>query len=249
MRARSGACTHIGRVRQSNQDRYGIDDPLGVYVLADGMGGYEGGDVAAQIAVAEVLREARKFLLLPSPSQAAVNALGIRPRSLGVQLAQSAHQAICKHARENPDVARMGSTIDVLLVGERSFGIAHVGDARVYLLRSGLHLLTQDHTLGEALRAAGQPVGKGATSALISCLGPAGDGPSIDVHMYEACADDVLLMCSDGVHRSLSDREIARCLMVARSSGPEAAATALVQHAVTKSGADNATAVIVILDT
>jgi serine/threonine protein phosphatase PrpC len=183
--------------------------------LADGMGGAQGGRVAAEIAV-------RGFL---------DGCLG-QPATLGARAADAVNRWIHSLGRSDPALNGMACTLSALLLCGRSAHLVHVGDSRVYRLRDNvLTLLTTDHTLGAP----------GTTHALTRAVG-AQDSLRVDHFKESALLHDRYLICSDGVHGVLSTREIHALL--AKRAAPEETAQQLVDTAIAKSDADNATALV-----
>ncbi len=226
--------TDTGRQRRGNEDSAFARAPL--FVIADGMGGAQAGEVASRIAVEAFQGE------LPdqgSPEQ----------RLAGV--AQAANRRIYESAREEHERAGMGTTLTAVYVDDSTLAIAHVGDSRAYLFRDGkLELLTQDHTLvGELVRqgklteeqAAEHPQRSVITRAL-------GIDPEVEVDTwtYAARAGDVVLLCSDGLTSMISEEQIAAVL--ASESDLDAAAKRLVNEANEAGGRDNITVILFTLE-
>ncbi|HEY6881045.1 MAG TPA: cyclic nucleotide-binding domain-containing protein, partial [Polyangiales bacterium] len=242
--------TSVGRVREHNEDALLVDEALGLYAVADGMGGHAAGEVASQMAlatVARVLREqwARVEQLLAQP--------GSRPCARDVQrLLDEAALAACAavHEAGQADEARrgMGTTLSLLLlVGAQGF-IAHVGDSRVYLLRQGKsHQLTQDHTLQNELLKRGkltpaQVAQVKQKNALIRAIGVYAS-VEVDTLCFDVLPGDRFLLCSDGLYSYLQKDELGAIF-----DGPlEQAATRLVALANQRGGHDNITALVVAI--
>jgi len=143
MLLRSAASTHVGLRRQANEDRYAIVPELGLYVVADGMGGHRAGQVASQLAAEGAIR--------------AIEALQGASVSLAERLRHAvscANREIFTAAQARPELSGMGTTFVGMLFGGERLALAHVGDSRAYLLRQGrLRPLTDDHSIvGELLR-------------------------------------------------------------------------------------------------
>jgi serine/threonine protein phosphatase PrpC len=188
--------------------------------LADGMGGAQGGRVAAEVAV-------RGFLdgCLGQPAT-------LGAARIGARAADAVNRWIHSLGRSDPSLNGMACTLSALLLCGRSAHLVHVGDSRVYRLRDNvLTLLTTDHTLGAP----------GTTHALTRAIG-AQDSLRVDHFKESAHLHDRYLICSDGVHGVLSSREIHALL--AKRAAPEETAQQLVDTAIAKSDADNATALV-----
>ena len=237
MLLRSAASTHVGMRRQSNEDRYAIVPELGLYLVADGMGGHKAGQVASHLAAEGSIR--------------AIEALQGASVSLAERLRHAvacANREIFTAAQAKPELSGMGTTLVGMLFGGDRLALAHVGDSRAYLLRQGrLRGLTDDHSIvGELLRrheiseadAAQHPHRHVLTRAL-------GIRPRTEPDLAEMTPQegDVFIMCSDGLTGHVDDEEIADHLM----SEPdlEAAAASLVDTANKAGGQDNITVLLV----
>jgi serine/threonine protein phosphatase PrpC len=191
-----------------------------VAALADGMGGARGGRVAAELAV-------RGFIegCLDMPPT-----LGVA--RIGAAAADAVNRWVHTLGRSDPELNGMACTLSALVLCGRSTHLVHVGDSRVYRLREGeLSLLTTDHTLGAP----------GTTSALTRAVG-AQDSLRVDHFKETAHLHDRYLICSDGVHGTLSRQEIHAVL--AKRAAPKVTADRLVEHAKTSTDSDNATALV-----
>jgi protein phosphatase len=223
--------THQGRIRTNNEDSVfptssGRSDETTVLMVADGMGGHAAGEIASRLAIAAAGREA----------------------SEPIERVTSANQAIIEHARTDPGLAGMGTTLTLTeFRPEGEFRFAHVGDSRAYLLHGGdLNQLTVDHTvMAEYLRSGSISPEEVATHPQRSMLTRAlGLLPEVEVDAFDVpvAPGDRLLLCSDGVSSMLSEEEIRRQL--AKPSAEEAA-WGLVDEANRAGGHDNITAVVI----
>jgi protein phosphatase len=218
--------TDTGRQRSANEDSLFTREP--VFVVADGMGGAQAGEVASKAAAESFDRE------LP----------GMAPERLLTETIEEANRTIHELARKDPGLAGMGTTITAAIVdpvaGEVAIG--HVGDSRAYRLRAGkLERLTRDHSLVEEMRRKGQLTEAQAEdhpqrSIITRALGPEPE-VQVDVQTVPAQAGDIFLICSDGLTTMLDDDHIARLL--ARASSMDAAVRALVDEANRAGGRDN----------
>ena len=244
LRLTSAALTDIGRKRTNNEDAFIADAELGLYAVADGMGGHAGGEVASQMAI-EALRSA-----LPSAPDAAFveqPTLANRRRLLEwlVQTVQSINAAIHTRAQEEFKLRGMGCTLDVALIRGGGVFTAHVGDSRIYILRSGtVYQLTEDHTFAQMLLANGvlskEEVAKHPQRNMLTRgLGPF---PSVQVDsaFFELDAGDVFLLCSDGLYVEVPEERIAALL----TQPPEVATRELIAAGLEAGGRDNMTAVV-----
>ena len=228
--------TDLGKKRKINEDRYLVLDEHQLYVVADGMGGHAGGEVASQCAVdtiAAAFKE-QKFEGTPYPNV---------PRR-GGELAlaiQMANNAIYEKAKKEPKLSGMGTTIVSarFTPGKERVYIGHVGDSRCYRFRAGqLTQVTTDHTMGAI----------GMTGPFADHLSRAvGIAPAVKVDLVIAKPrhEDVFLLCSDGLSKMVKDDAIREVL--AAHSDPNEAVQALVQRANAGGGRDNITVILVVV--
>ncbi len=196
-RLRVAAATHVGRKRSSNEDSYLVDEQLGVFAVADGMGGHAAGEIASSVALDSI----QSSISSGSSIDSAINL---------------ANATVREHAASNPQLHGMGTTLTLLsIVGIPTIG--HVGDSRAYRLRDGeLAPLTEDHSLvAELVRAGKLTPEQAAThprrSIITRALG-ADETITIDlvpVHIQEG---DRLLLCSDGLSTMVDEAVIASFL-------------------------------------
>ncbi len=246
------ACVHsiTGR-RSGNEDACCSLPDLGLFAVADGMGGYEGGEIASQLAIDTLVEVVRDALTQPEGVRRTWP-IGYDPKlteaenvlNIAIRLA---HDRI--RARRQGALERMGSTLAVLLVHEGEATIAHIGDSRVYRLREGrLSLLTRDHTLAEEVASRGTPTsGRGLSNILTRALGSdagARRAGQPELRTEPAQPGDTFLLCSDGLSGALTETQLAAHLT---ASPPDAACHALVDAAFDAGSHDNITAVVVAL--
>jgi PPM family protein phosphatase len=234
----AAASTDRGRKRSSNEDAFGYSVEDGVFVVCDGMGGAAAGEIASSIAVDEVLhllssRGEQEPLSMP---KAAVSAIA------------AANDAIFSRAQRNQRLSGMGTTLVALAVQESHAWVLNVGDSRCYRIRDNrLEQLTLDHSLVEEQVRMGRmtrtqahrsPFKNVITRALGTqkCVTP-------DVFGIEAEPGDLFLLCTDGLTRELTDREIEELL--ANGQPLEALCCRLVDAAKRAGGHDNITCVLV----
>lgn len=234
-----GSSTDVGRVRKRNEDALHVD-PGGRYaVLADGMGGYRGGDVAATLAVT-VVRDALDagFAHMPERDEVA--------RML-FDATRDANAAIYRTGQIDPGLAGMGCTLVIATFLDGEVVSAHVGDSRLYRLRdTGLTLLTRDHTMLQEQVDGGIISAEEARSyayrgLLTRGLGVA-DEVLPDLGIHDAAAGDVFLLCSDGLTDMLDDQSIAA--IVAHRTAVSDIAVELVQQANDRGGRDNVSVIV-----
>ena len=245
----------IGRARTRNEDSLALVPSKGIAVVADGMGGHPGGDVASRIAAvrtAEMLEER----LGPGPF--AEQDLSARMRGAMMESVMSAHRAIRKACTEDEDLEGMGTTLTVMALDLDSnrYALGHVGDSRAYRFRAGeLSQLTRDDTWVQERVEAEELTPEQARNhpfshILTQCVGLP-DAPTPHILDGTAQADDVYLLCSDGLVGMLEDEDIAHILLeqlgdASHAEGLEAAAAALVAAANEAGGYDNVTVALML---
>jgi protein phosphatase len=240
MRFFVSACTDTGRKRAANEDFYALEEKLGLFVVADGLGGHVGGRHASELGVGVF-----------------VETVGTDPEGHAPEVLRHAFaragEAIFEAARNDAALCGMGTTLAALWLRGDEVILAHAGDSRLYLLRAGhLHALTLDHSV------VGERVARGELSAEQARIHPSrhvitravGVVPWVepDVAALRARVGDLFVLCSDGISSQLEDAEIERCLG-ARAVGLGNAAVSLVALANERGGEDNATVVLVELGT
>ncbi len=239
--------TDPGLLRSSNQDAFTILNDRGLWVVADGMGGHPGGDVASRLAVEVISQQAAAAFPHSMTKPAGRN------RSAAAQLKamiEAANRAILATAEASPNLKGMGTTVVALQVssGLRAHAtVAHVGDSRAYLWRdSNLTPLTRDHSLVEDYVRQGLISPEEARfhphrHVLSRALGIA-EAAEPDVSSFSLRRGDVLVLCTDGLTKMLPDEQIAEVL---RRTGrqPQQICAALVEQALQSGGEDNVTVV------
>ena len=252
MRITTGGVTDMGRVRTNNEDCYKIVEPLQLFVLSDGMGGEAHGEIASAMAVETVVNHC-----LDIESNPAARVIGrvdpnwsdrTRRLSTAVHLA---NKNIFKSAEEDPDRHGMGATLTAAWIDGAKLSIAHVGDSRAYLLRSGSLLqLTRDHSLvAEQVRrgilTAAEADESEMQSVLLRALGAQAE-IEVDAEEHTLFPRDILLLCSDGLTRVVTEPEIAGTLQA--ETDPTRASEKLVALANERGGPDNISVVAVRLE-
>lgn len=237
----------IGRKRGQNQDQLACDPQRGVFLVADGMGGHQGGETASRLAtetILEQLRTAQKQSSQPLAAKAAI---------------ERANREIYACAQKDPALRGMGTTTTLILadpeLSQPQLTIAHVGDSRAYLLTQGsIWQLTRDHSLVQEKLRAGLITREDLRTdkmknVITRSVGFEG-AVEVDVYSYLPRPDDCFLLCSDGLTGLVEDSEI---LQVARQQGLErgnleAIASALIALANERGGDDNITVVLARLE-
>ncbi len=248
------ALRDIGRVRQVNQDsvlsllttlpRDAMDVTLGLFVVADGMGGHDGGEVASRIAIRTIFQEVLSNLVLPAMDDGIIEAL----QPLMVTSVQQANTDIWEHAQATG--SDMGTTCTAVLMLGQAFYIAHVGDSRAYLLEAGgLHPLTADHsTVGRLIEMGQLDPAEARYHPLRNQLyRTIGQQPQVQVDfVYQPVGTGShLLLCSDGLWGMVPEEEIEQILV--NSPWPQDACNELIARANLAGGEDNISAVVVSL--
>ena len=234
---RAAGATHVGLVRQSNQDNFAFRE--GTFVLADGMGGHQGGEVASFEATSTILESGK------------INSVADMVKSVS-----KANQAILKRAKKEDNLSGMGTTVCVLseivgTTGKKRIGIANVGDSRIYRLgNSELTQITQDHSLVGDLVRTGELTQEEAArhpqrNILTRALGIEQD-LVIDTWELNPVAGDKYLLCSDGLFNEIDDEKIAQILM--EDTELEKIAQNLIDHALEAGGHDNITALVLCVE-
>ena len=241
--------TDTGRVREHNEDAVFANPHIGFVVLADGMGGYNAGEVASSMATTRLASELESALAARAPH--ATDGPGgeaFAGQCLRDAVAD-ANAAIFQAAQDEAGYAGMGTTLVAALFFDDRVAVAHVGDSRLYRLRDGtLSLLTHDHSLLQ------EPIDSGLLSAeearhslnrnlVTRALGV---DPLVEVDLAEhlVLPDDLYLLCSDGLNDMVPDEEIALALQTL-SGHLELAATQLVEMANDQGGRDNVSVILV----
>jgi len=245
----SGGATHVGLVRTNNEDCFRIVPAMNLFVLADGMGGEAHGEVASALAVETVIKHCMEGEENPATPLLG----GAKPGSTGksqrlLSAVHLANQKVFASAQEHPEQQGMGATLTTAWIDGQQLSIAHVGDSRVYLLRTGqLQQLTSDHSLvAEQVRrgilTANEAEQSNLQSVLLRALGTQPE-VEVDVEQVALFPSDVLLLCSDGLTRMVTEPEIAGTLQA--EPNPQRAAEKLVEHANEGGGIDNVSVIVV----
>lgn len=248
IKVQAAGFSDIGKIRKANEDCFLLNEPIGLFVVADGMGGHRGGDVASRLAVETIETHLASAVEQPSESDApfAENML----HSATDRLRQSiylANQKIYQQSVENAACRGMGTTVSALLLVGNSMITANVGDSPIYLLRNGeIENLYTPHTLlHERKKIPKSMQGRFSDGKLAHILTRAvGIRADVGVDYVETqCFDeDIVVLCSDGLSGKLSKSEI-RDLVYQNDS--EAACRKLTDLANQRGGEDNITVVVV----
>lgn len=236
--AKSAALSNVGKIRANNQDSGYAGTQL--FVVADGMGGHAGGDVASAIAIRRI-RETDRVYTSPGDAEFALQSSLI-----------AANQLLAETVFEHQELTGMGTTVSAMLRVGDSMAIAHIGDSRIYLFREGeLSQITADHTFVQRLVDSGRITPEEAAvhprrSVLMRVLGDVDAAPEIDTATLGTQPGDRWLICSDGLSSYLAEERIKKALAMGLDA--EQTARRLVKETLDHGAPDNVTVVIVDVD-
>ena len=236
--------THSGMVRSHNEDSIAADAAVGLAVLADGMGGYNAGEVASGIAVAMISAEIKKNLTAITGELDVATA-----EKLVGEHAVRANNAIFQASQSQPQYAGMGTTLVVALWHDDHMIVGHIGDSRLYRMRgSKLEQVTRDHSLLQEQIDSGLITKEQARHSQNKNLvtRAVGIDPEVEaeVHSYPVQAGDIYLLCSDGLNDMVTDEDMELTLSSLQANLP-LAAEQLVQQANDNGGRDNVSVILV----
>jgi protein phosphatase len=240
--------TDVGRRRDHNEDAYLVDEDLGLYVVADGMGGHAGGGTASRLAVdtiQSVVRIARQRDPTLFGSGAPVDASGV-PDVLR-QAVEEACAVIFRAAQSDPELGGMGTTVTAVAVDGRSAFLAHVGDSRCYLVREGrIYQVSDDHSLvNEQLKAGAISAEEAKHSRFKNIITRSvgfEESVQVDLMGLELQGGDALVVCCDGLSNLVDDPEI---LELVSTTPPDETPARLVALANDRGGDDNITVIVI----
>lgn len=233
--------TDVGRKRQHNEDAMLVEPQLGLYIVADGMGGHAAGEVASEMAVEIIDDTLGDFRSLPDTEVAGRLFHAI----------QSANSAIFRRTIVEQEKKGMGTTATALVLFPKRYLIGQVGDSRAYVLRQGrLHQITRDHSYVQEQVDAGLLTPEQARThpygnVITRCVG-SNEEVVPDIYFGALETGDVVLLASDGLTGMLEDDQLARIL--SEQSDPEAWIRKMIADANRRGGLDNITAIVVRVD-
>ena len=234
----SAAVSHVGKIRANNQDSGYAGAHL--FVVADGMGGHAGGDVASAIAAKRV-------------AEADTDYPSARDAEFALQQALiAANSLLAETVFEHSELTGMGTTVSAVLRVGNELALAHIGDSRIYRFRDGeLVQITADHTFVQRLVDSGRITPEEAAvhprrSVLMRVLGDVDAAPEIDTGIFDTKPGDRWLLCSDGLSSYVADDKMAAILSTVRTA--QGAADRLVKESLDHGAPDNVTVVLVDID-
>jgi len=245
----AASLTDPGRVRDHNEDCIESRPEIGLYVLADGMGGYNAGEVASGMAtslISEGLVEAWNPRDVERLGRDDAKALAER---LIREQIERANSAVFTTSQNNPECAGMGTTLVMSLFYDNFIAVAHIGDSRLYRVRGeAMEQVTRDHSLLQEQLDSGLITPEEAKLSQNKNLvtRALGIDPTVEpeIHVHEAQPDDLYLLCSDGLSDMVEDEEIRLTLLTLKSN-PSLTVQQLVQAANDNGGRDNISAMLI----
>lgn len=241
----SSGDTNIGMKRKSNQDAFCISKELKLYVVADGMGGHNGGDIASQMAV----KAYPEYLK---------NNIQLEPVPLLTNSIKYANSSIKNYGESHPELVGMGTTIVSLYFRGQNLYIGNVGDSRAYLINNKkIFQLSRDHSLVQEKLNYGvynreQAALDPQKNVLVRTVG-FDDDVEVDVFTYKVIKNDLFIICSDGLHGKVSDEDMLFIVnqhvpdpAVATQEALDAVVKNLINLANENGGQDNITVIVVV---
>lgn len=231
----SAASSHIGKIRASNQDSGSVGRNL--FVVADGMGGHAGGDVASALAVQHLFGLDRAYPTVEEARESLFTSI------------MAAGEELTATVEDHPELTGMGTTVSAMIRVGNQMVIGHIGDSRIYRLRGGvLEQITSDHTFVQRLVDSGRITPEEAAvhprrSVLMRVLGDVDAEPDIDTHVVDTKPGDRWLLCSDGLSGYVSERDIAETLLTI--DDVELVCHKLITQTLSEGAPDNVTVVVV----
>ncbi len=237
------SATDTGRARNNNEDSVALYEPASLVVLADGMGGYNAGEVASNMVTSFIQNELGRWL-----EEAAGNATDSDVRRAMDICVDNANRAIFNASNSNPQCAGMGTTLVVGAFRENRLLMGHVGDSRAYRFRAGkLTQITHDHSLLQEQLDAGlitpEQAMYSSNKNLVTRAVGVEDTVLLETHLHDVMPGDLYLLCSDGLSDMLVDDSIAQVLQSRDSPAEQGAA--LIEAANLAGGKDNIAVILV----
>ena len=242
LKIQSRGLTDVGRVRHANQDAFSIEDRENIYIVADGMGGHAGGEIASNLCIEQIVKNIKSQSHIFASNSHHPNGQMIHSMIASVNFAST---KIYERALEDPSLKGMGTTATVGKIVDNFLYLAHVGDSRCYLVRCNLiYQLTNDHSLVFEQVKAGLITQEESEihhlrNVITRSVGYQ-EEEDVDTVVIELESDDYLVLCSDGLHGKVSDKEISTTV----SKSGLNAVQELLQLANERGGEDNITIVV-----
>lgn len=240
--------THPGMVRSHNEDSVAYDASCGFVILADGMGGYNAGEVASGIVISVMTAEIKHRLERVRPDQKGANG-----EDLGVALlkesVQKANTAVYTASHSEQEYAGMGTTVVSGLFYDNRLAVAHIGDSRMYRLRGeAFEAVTRDHSLLQEQIDSGIISKENARSSrnknLVTRAVGIDSAVVAEVNVFRVQTGDIYLLCSDGLNDMVEDEEIGTTLQMLQANLP-LAASQLIEMANDNGGRDNVSVILI----
>lgn len=243
--------THVGLLREHNEDAIASDLSIGLLLLADGMGGYKAGEVASEIAVLMIAAELTEAMQHPLRyKQATAGRLPESKMMLGA--VKKANTTIYQISKNEPKCAGMGTTLVAAIFTSNQLVVGHIGDSRLYRLRGEvLTQLTEDHSLiQEQINAGLISLAQAEVSTkknLVTRALGVDEAVELELQAYDVLVGDVYLLCSDGLSDLVKDATIAKILFEANDN-MSLAANKLIDTANDNGGFDNISVIIALVN-
>lgn len=234
-----GAVTETGLVRTKNEDCLCVNPSIGLFAVADGMGGHRAGEIASRLALDVLERELIQRIARGEGLDDAV-----------AKAVQEANHRVWLQAQADPGCEGMGTTLSACVLQHGRMVLAHVGDSRIYRLRDGaIRQLTEDHSLVHELAKQGRlesdnPQSSPLRNVLTRALGTQGRLET-DLRGRSLAVGDRLVLCTDGLTNLVNDGEILT--VVGKEADPSVAARKLAEIAIARGGTDNITLIVVVI--
>lgn len=246
LKIKASGLSDIGLVRQNNEDVWSVVPECQLYVLADGMGGHQAGEIAAREAVNSLCQLIKKTFTQPKQNKSFQEACLALEHAI-----ETVNSVIFRMGRQYPDLRGMGTTLCCLQVFAEGAIIAHVGDSRIYRVRDGLiELMTKDHSLLSELVELGQISEQNTAEFMYKNIltKAVGTEPSVKptVVTAEIKSGDIFLLCTDGLSDMLALKDIE--LMINSYESIDESAKALVEESNERGGLDNVTVLLVKIE-
>jgi protein phosphatase len=240
--------TDTGRVREHNEDMIAFDGELGLVVLADGMGGYNAGEVASGIAVKTVFNLIRESISRENLNLADDNSGMSRPSIILRDAIQRANKIIYQTARSQPHCEGMGTTVVAALFFDDRVSIAHVGDSRIYRVRAGaIEQITLDHSLLQELVDRGfyspEEAQRASNKNYVTRALGVESNVEVEIQQHPVHKGDIYLLCSDGLSDMVEDDDMVLTISTF-GANLNSVAQHLIQLANDNGGKDNISVVM-----